>query len=80
MGMKAAVSIPDDVFEEADRLAQRLNTSRSQLYSRALKEFLARHAPDQVTETMNRVCDEVGEGSDEFGRRAARNVLKKSEW
>lgn len=78
--MKAAVSIPDDVFEEADRLARELNTSRSQLYSRALKEFLARHAPDQVTEAMNRVCGEVGERSDEFGRRAARNVLKKSEW
>lgn len=78
--MKTAVSIPDDVFAEADRLAQQLNTSRSQLYSRALKEFLARHAPDQVTEVMNRVCDEVGGHSDEFGRRAARNVLKKSEW
>lgn len=78
--MKAAVSIPDDVFEEADRLAQQLNTSRSQLYSRALKEFLARHAPDQVTEAMNRVCDEVGERSDGLGRRAARNVLKKIEW
>lgn len=78
--MKAAVSIPDDVFTEADRVARQLNTSRSQLYSRALKEFLARHAPDQVTEAMNRVCDEVGGPSDEFGRRATRNVLKKSEW
>jgi hypothetical protein len=78
--MKAAVSIPDDVFAEADRLARQLNTSRSQLYSRALKEFLARHAPDEVTEAMNRVCDEVGAASDEFGRRAARNVLKKNEW
>lgn len=78
--MKAAVSIPDDVFEQADRLAEQLNTSRSQLYSRALKEFLARHAPDQVTEAMNRVCEDVGERSDKFGQRAARSVLKKSEW
>lgn len=78
--MKAAVSIPDDVFEQADRLAEQLHTSRSQLYSRALKEFLARHAPDQVTEAMNRVCDAVGEQPDAFARRAARNVLKKSAW
>lgn len=78
--MKAAVSIPDEIFEEADRLARELKTSRSQLYSRALKEFLARHAPDQVTEAMNRVCDEVGEAPDPFRRRAARRVLEKVEW
>jgi hypothetical protein len=78
-GMKAAVSIPDDVFADADRLAKQLNTSRSQLYSRALKEFLARHAPDQVTDAMNRVCDDVT-SSDDFSRRAARRVVKKVEW
>jgi metal-responsive CopG/Arc/MetJ family transcriptional regulator len=78
-GMKAAVSIPDEVFAEADRLAKQLNTSRSQLYSRALKEFLARHAPDQVTDAMNRVCDEVA-SSDSFVQRAARGVVKKIEW
>ena len=78
--MKAAVSIPDDVFEEADRLARELKTSRSQLYSRALREFLARHAPDQVTEAMDRVCDELGRTSDEFRRRAARTVLENTEW
>jgi metal-responsive CopG/Arc/MetJ family transcriptional regulator len=77
--MKAAVSIPDDVFADADRLAKQLNTSRSQLYSRALKEFLARHAPDQVTDAMNRVCDDVA-SSDDFSRRAARRVVKKVEW
>src|SRR6266511_1777128 len=43
-GMKTAISIPDDVFEEAERLATELQTSRSQLYSRALQEFVARHA------------------------------------
>lgn len=79
-GMKAAVSIPDEVFQEADRLARELKTSRSQLYSRALKEFLARHAPDQVTEAMNRVCDEVGKAPDELRRRVARRVLEKVEW
>lgn len=79
-GMKAAVSIPDDVFEEADRLARQLKTSRSHLYSRALKEFLLRHAPDQVTDAMNRVVDEVGTAPDEAQRRAVRRVLENTEW
>jgi hypothetical protein len=78
--MKAAVSIPDEVFEQADRLAKQLKTSRSQLYSRALREFLSRHAPDQVTDAMNRVCDEVGTESREVRRRAARKILQKVEW
>jgi hypothetical protein len=79
-GMKAAVSIPDDVFEEADRLARTLKTSRSQLYSRALKEFLARHASDRITDAMNRVCDELGTTSNEVRRRAARRILESTEW
>jgi metal-responsive CopG/Arc/MetJ family transcriptional regulator len=78
--MKTAVSIPDDVFEEAERLAMDLQTSRSQLYSRALREFVARHAPDRLTEAMNRVVDEVGSEIDELSQRASRRVLEQVEW
>ncbi|MES1242019.1 MAG: hypothetical protein ABUT39_10405 [Acidobacteriota bacterium] len=78
--MKTAVSIPDEVFAEAERLASELNTSRSQLYSRALQEFVARHAPDRLTEAMNRVVDETGGAMDEFSRKAARRVLEQVEW
>lgn len=51
--MKVAVSIPDAVFSKADDLAKRLKASRSEIYSRALGEFLGRHSPDRVTEAMN---------------------------
>lgn len=78
--MKVAVSIPNPVFTEAESLAKRLNASRSELYSRALKEFVGRHAPDQVTEQMDRVIASVGEDSDAFTQRAARRVLKRIEW
>jgi antitoxin MazE6 len=80
IGMKTAVSIPDEVFEEAERLAMEMQTSRSQLYSRALQEFVARHTPDRLTEAMNRVVDQVGMEVDEFSRRAARRVLERIEW
>ncbi|HZF09207.1 MAG TPA: hypothetical protein VFE33_10505 [Thermoanaerobaculia bacterium] len=78
--MKTAVSIPDAVFEEVERLAAELQTSRSQLYSRALQEFVARHAPDRLTEAMNRVVDDVGTDVDPFSQRAARRVLEQVEW
>jgi len=78
--MKVAVSIPDEVFQQADRLARQHQTSRSQLYSRALQEFLSRHAPDQVTDAINRVCDEIGAEPTAVRRRAARRILEKTEW
>jgi len=78
--MKTAVSIPNDVFSGAERLAKRTKKSRSQLFSDAMREYLARHAPEQVTEAMDRVCAELGCPADEFSSSAARRVLERSEW
>jgi metal-responsive CopG/Arc/MetJ family transcriptional regulator len=78
--MKTAVSIPNDVFEGAERLARYTKKSRSQLFSDALKEYLARHAPEDVTEAMNRVCAELGNSSDKFVSTATRRILERSEW
>ena len=79
-GMKTAVSIPDQVFEQAERLARRTRKSRSHVFSDALREYIARHSPDDVTEAMNRVCGEVRGESDPFVAAAARQVLERSEW
>ena len=78
--MKTAVSIPDEVYVETERLARDLNKSRSEVYSLALAEYIARHAPDRVTEALDRVCGEVGEESDEFVAVAARRILERSSW
>lgn len=78
--MKVAVSIPDEVFAEAEALAERLKASRSEIYSRALGEFLGRHSSDRVTEAMNQVVDTVGEKVKPFTRRAAQRVLRRVEW
>jgi len=74
------VSLPDDVFEAAERQARRARKPRRQLYAEALSEYLARHAPDEVTEAMNRVVDEVGETSGPLGSEAARRILERTEW
>ncbi len=79
-GMKTAVSIPDEVFQQADRLARRMGTSRSALYARALVEFVARHDTDRVTDLMNRTLDDAGIAGDEFPAAAAQRTLQKTEW
>ena len=78
--MKTAISIPDDVFEGAERFARRTKKSRSQLFSDAVREYLARHAPDEVTDAMDRVCAELETTRDEFVSAAGRRILKASEW
>lgn len=78
--MKTAVSIPDEVFEGAERLARRTRKSRSRLFGDALREYLARHAPDEVTEAMNRACAEAGEAQDPFVTSATRRILRRSRW
>ena len=78
--MKVAVSIPDDVFAEAEALAKRLKSSRSEIYSRALGEFIGTHAPDRVTERMNDVVRDVDIEPDAFSVSAARQILTKTEW
>ncbi len=57
VGMKTAVSIPDDIFERAECLASQERRSRSEVHAMALQEHLVRHLRDEVTETMNRACD-----------------------
>jgi metal-responsive CopG/Arc/MetJ family transcriptional regulator len=78
--MKTAVSIPDEVFARAERLARRSKRSRSELSSAALSEYVARHPPDEVTEAMNRVVSAIAETTDRFVASAARRVLERSEW
>lgn len=79
-GMKTAISIPDDVFQEAEKLAAELKQSRSELYSRAVREYVARHSEDSVTAALDAVCaggSDLGRG---FVRAASERTLERVEW
>ena len=53
--MKTAISVPHSVFEAAERLAQRLGKSRSQLYTEALQTYLAQQRDAGVTERLDEI-------------------------
>jgi hypothetical protein len=77
--MKTAISIPDDLFADAERLAREQKKSRSRLYGDAMREYIARHSAENITEALDRVCDEVGCRSD-FTDAAARLTLERTDW
>jgi metal-responsive CopG/Arc/MetJ family transcriptional regulator len=77
--MKTAVSIPDDVFEKAERLARRAKRSRSEVFTAALREYVARHSPEEITETLNQAYLNQ-EKPDRFVTEATRRIMERMEW
>lgn len=80
-GMKTAVSVPDELFAQVEALARDTRRSRSEVYSTALREYVARHAPDRVTDAVDAVVADLGEaGPDPFVDAAGRRALGSVEW
>ena len=78
--MKIAISLPDDLFESADELAERMGVSRSELYARAVAEYLAKHRNEDVTAKLNEVFGEETSGIDAPLRKAQSRSVSSSEW
>ena len=53
--MKTAISLPDPLFERAERLAKQFDLNRSQLYARALQEYLDKYDPESITDAFDTV-------------------------
>lgn len=55
--MKTAISIRDEIFEAAERTAQALGMSRSEIYSTAVKQFVDRYSGQGTTDRLNAVYE-----------------------
>ena len=80
VGMKIAISLPDELFESADELAERMGVSRSELYARAMAEYLAKHRDEDVTAKLNEVFGEEPSGLDPSIRKAQTRSVSSSDW
>jgi metal-responsive CopG/Arc/MetJ family transcriptional regulator len=60
--MKTAISIPNELFEAAERVADRLGLSRSELYQRALAKYLEHQNDAAITEKLNQVYASEDDG------------------
>ena len=78
--MKTAISVPDDVFEAADALAEALGVSRSELYSTAVAEYLAKHSSEDITAKLNEVYTTEPSGLSPEIRRAQARSVGTSDW
>lgn len=53
--MKTAISLPDPLFAEAEKVAHELGVTRSELYARALTRFLESRRGETVRAALDRV-------------------------
>jgi metal-responsive CopG/Arc/MetJ family transcriptional regulator len=78
--MKTAVSMPDDLFQQAEAAARRLRVSRSELYATALAEFLKQQDTRSITQRLNELYSRHPAKVDPALHRAQLKSLKNSEW
>lgn len=80
--MKVAISIPDELFEDAEHLVKQLGVSRSKLYARAVSEFVQAHDDQRITDQLNRVYEQNAEvgPEDNAALAAGLDTLRRAEW
>lgn len=74
--VKTAISLPEPLFERADAFARQQNISRSQLFARAVEEFLRRHESQALLEALNRVYEDYSPTPEE---KEARRLMKQKQ-
>ena len=80
--MKTAISIPDPIFESAEKLAKRLGISRSQLYSDAVNALIEKYRYSGVTEQLDAIYEINPDASrlDETMKEIQARSLGGEEW
>jgi metal-responsive CopG/Arc/MetJ family transcriptional regulator len=53
--MKTAISIPDEIYHSADQFAKRLGISRSELYSKAVSNYINANKNEVVTKALDQI-------------------------
>jgi predicted transcriptional regulator len=78
--MKTAISLPDEVFEAAEELAEELGVSRSQLYCRAVADYVAQHRDEAVTAKLNEIYASTPSSIDPVLQEMQLHSLEPGEW
>jgi metal-responsive CopG/Arc/MetJ family transcriptional regulator len=78
--MKTAISIPDNVFQSAEKLAQRLGKTRSQLYTQALNNYMEQNKEKGVQESLDKVYAAEDSQLPPSVKRLQSKAVGKEQW
>ena len=57
--MKTAISLPDELFLRAEAFANQKTMNRSELYAKALTDYLEQHDHSSITAQLNDVYNDI---------------------
>jgi metal-responsive CopG/Arc/MetJ family transcriptional regulator len=78
--MKTALSLPDDLFREAERYAKKHGVTRSQLYAKAIRNLLKQRNADAITEAINKVLETTANDIDPAVVQAQLRAVGREDW
>jgi len=78
--MKTALSIPDALFKAADKQAADEKVSRSELYARAMKQYLESLQDMTLKEQMREALKHIDQTPDPAWEEARRQAFLRAEW
>jgi len=78
--MKTAISIPNNIFDAAEKTAKRLGVSRSELYSNAVKDYIDSHIAEHITDTLNEIYTAERSSLDPNIRQMMVSSIEKEDW
>jgi metal-responsive CopG/Arc/MetJ family transcriptional regulator len=83
MGIKTAISMNKDLFEQVNKLADKLKVSRSHLFAMAVEEFIERHENRLLLQQINQAYESLSLADDEQISRGIKRFhrnLREGEW
>lgn len=78
--MKTAISIPDDLFAQAEQFARERGLSRSQLYAHALQVYLRSQRYVGITEALDQLYGSENSTLDPAIQQAQQRSLDQDAW
>jgi len=76
--MKTAISVPDEVFREVEKVAKERRSSRSEVIVAALREYIERRKSADLLKTLNEVYGTAETPEEYQVRQKAKKRYNKS--
>jgi len=77
--MKTAISLPDELYQVAERTAIQLGIPRSQLFAKALEEYINTHSKEKITKKLNELYQKEDSTIDRLLINAQIKVLSNAD-
>lgn len=73
--IKTAISIPDDLFKDIEKLSKELHCSRSKVLTETAREYIEKLKNKKILESLDKVYSEKETEQEAELRRKGKNIM-----